>query len=238
MESVKLFIPNFEEQYRAAIEVYLVKCNSVFRHKGFTIELCNEKKDAVISELKEVEYKKIAGSMIYTSRENRVLVCQYENIDTLALHIIIGFGAILDYNLPDVTDIKDGKLSIDLEDLVNFANIKTFSEHPCIKELNERLAQFPETEDQTLLKQKSDMVSNLRRYQFMVFNWLNFRFNFDNKAIDTTTKAENPEYISKALNGYEKLFDTSNPIAQRVNESIEQFKDAVELSGREENKGL
>ncbi|MBR5857250.1 MAG: tetratricopeptide repeat protein, partial [Bacteroidales bacterium] len=231
MESVKLCISNFEEQHRNSIAECLKKCNNVFRHKGFIIELDNN-----VEVPQQAHFKEIAGSLIYTEKEGKIIVCEYNDIDTLALLIILGAGTVVEYNIPDVTDIKDGKLAIDLEELVNFSNVKTFSEHPCISELKDRIAQFPETEEETLLKEKSDMVSNLRRYYFMVFNWLNFIFNFDNSRLNTTPPPSNREEVDLALNAYERLFNTRNPIAQRIEQSMATFEEAIELSGKKDDK--
>ena len=217
MQIVKLYITDSElcRNNKEKVDACVAKMNSIFKYKGFILNwmVCKDEYGSIANMESE-------GKLPYINKEESSIGCSFSNTDTLGLDIIIGLGELLDYNIQDITDIRDSKLSIEREDLVNFANIPLFAENPCILELKELISKIPESEEETLLKQKSEHISNIKRYDFMIYNYLNFRFHIKYAPLSE-------ESTSLSLNAYNELFDTRNTIAQRVAQSADLFQKAI-----------
>ena len=223
MQTVKVLISNTEEAQlnRKSIEEYISKANGVFKPKGFYLEMEIESSEAPTGCL-----MRHLVTPVQIDKKSSTIFCQFTNIDNFSLELIISLGSILDYNLPDITDIKENKLSIEQEDMINFNNVPLFSENPSICELNEQLKLYSDTEDEELLKRKSEIVQNIKRYHFMVYNWLNFKFNFEHLTPNFSS-------VQTALQAYDAIFNIKVPISARIDDSIRLFNEAVALSGRE-----
>ena len=159
MQIVKLFVSDSVQSKgeQERISAYVQKLNSIFKYRDFIISWSLSDREC--------------ESGLHVDKSKWEICCSYTNTDVLGLDVIIGLGLIMDYNIQDYTDIKDSKLSIDNEDLINFANVPFFAQHPCIEELRTMIAEIPaDSDDGVLLKKRSEHVQNLRRYDFMVYH--------------------------------------------------------------------
>ena len=156
-------------------------------------------------------------SFPYWNKELCEIGCSFSNLATLGLDLLIGAGVILEYNIQDITDIKDSKLSIDCDDLIDFRNVEMFVQNPCISALRKEAEQIVNTDNDALLKHKGDIMTNIKRYDFTLYNYLALR-----SYLIFNNLLEHAPY-SEIQHAYNWMFNAEIPQNKRLEMAMEIF---------------
>ena len=180
MQTLTLYISSFNltDEQLANIKAYLSKWVHIFGYKipvkleyHFVEREFGSVVNLVASDTKQKDFIRLP----YWNKELCEIGCSFTNLATLGLDLLIGAGVILEYNIQDITDIKDSKLSIDCDDLIDFRNVGMFVQNPCIAVLRKEAEQIGNTDNDALLKHKGEIMTNIKRYDFTLYNYLAFR---------------------------------------------------------------
>ena len=185
MQILTLYISSFNltDDQLANIKAYLSKWVHIFGYK-IPVKLEYHFVECVFGSVTNIiddsfiergSTQKNSLGLPYWNKELCEIGCSFTNLATLGLDLLIGAGVILDYNIQDITDIKDSKLSIDCDDLIDFRKIEMFVQNPCIAALRKEADQIGNTDNVVLLKHKGDIMNNIKRYDFTLYNYLAFR---------------------------------------------------------------
>ena len=157
----------------------------------------------------------------YWNKELCEIGCSFTNLATLGLDLLIGAGVILEYNIQDITDIKDSKLSIDCDDLIDFRKVEIFVQNPCIAALRNEAAQIGNTDNDAILKRKGEIMANIKRYDFTLYNYLAFR----SYLLFNNLLQKSPYH--QVMEAYQWMFNANVPLSKRLEMAMEIFCRAI-----------